>query len=449
MRRPFAACLICATLGLGLQASCSLERPRENAALPTVPGPNAGGRVSQPDAGGAAGMVGSGAAPGSAGAAGAPGSGGGGAPSGACAGLLPGELSFTKTNLLRSVAACAELRHCEFDAAAKELASLASAYQASPNAEALGAVRSALGFATERAARIEVMRFGPAASAQDDMEHGQGLRDLIYSWPNVSRCRVEEQVIGQAYAEVGFDNLVQVPINSRGLFAIEYLSSYSGTDNVCSPFSIANAGDAWNQLSADELAAIKRKYLAAVAGDVSQRASDLFATWSVGGYDSELLAGEGYMGIQGALNAVAQGFVYLDVELKDYKLGAPAGLYDMAPVERAELSFSEGATGLLQQNLLGFRDVYQGCGPTGDGLGYDDWLQAVGHSGLADELRVALEDVIAAVGAFPPLSTATEAELRELHAALKRLTDPLKTEFFGAGSPLGLSLPAAVEGDTD
>jgi hypothetical protein len=103
----------------------------------------------------------------------------------------------------------------------------------------------------------------------------------------------------------------------------------------------------------------------------------------------------------------------------------------------------------LRANLLGFRSLFQGCGPAGEGLGFDDWLTEAGHGELASDMVSAWNDALAAVEAFPPFPSASVEEIRALHAAVKRLTDLLKTEFFGDGSPLGLNLPKGMEGDTD
>jgi hypothetical protein len=278
---------------------------------------------------------------------------------------------------------------------------------------------------------------------------GKGLRDLIYSWPNVSRCRVEEQVFGRGYESQGFEDLVDVPINSRGLFAMEYLSFYEGRDNNCTQFSITNAGDAWNQTSATDLSARKRDYLTAVSHDVAARATELWDEWDPdeGNFSADLAAAAPYPDQMTALNMVAHALLYLDKEVKDYKIGAPAGLYENAPVQLPELSFSGGATLLLQANLAGFRDIFAGC--NGAGLGIDDWLLEAGHGDLSADILEALSAAEAFLATFPDLSRATQPELTELHAHIKALTDLLKTELFGQGSPIGLTLPTSVEGDTD
>ncbi len=359
------------------------------------------------------------------------------------------DASFSKKNLLRSVAACAQLRYCEFGATAEALSDAATAYAEDSTEERLLTLAAAYQASMERWSRAELFQFGPAASVAKDMENGQGLRDLIYSWPNVSRCRVEEQLFGRAYVDAGFDDLIQVPINARGLFAVEYLAFYGDVDNDCGRFSITNEGDAWASTDPSELERLKLDYLAAVANDVAKTADKLQKAWDPkhGDFESQLVSASAYMDQQQALNIVAHGLVYVDLEVRDYKVGAPAQLYEDAPLERPESSFVGGATQLVAENLAGFRDLFQGCG--GEGLGFDDWLVEAGHEDLAQDILSHLDDVDEAVAGFPELNVASTEELVALHAVMKQLTDAMKSELFGQGSPLGLTLPTGVEGDTD
>ena len=355
--------------------------------------------------------------------------------------------SFSKRALLASIAECAQLRYCEFGEAARVLSERADAYADDSSDDAHTALSAAFQASIERWARAELFQFGPAASSAKDMDNGQGLRDLIYAWPNVSRCRVEEQLFGRAYSERGFDDLIQVPINSRGLFAVEYLAFYAGDDNDCSPFSITNADDAWQKTRQDALLELKLDYLKAVAHDVSALASKLIAQWDPGqgDFESDFVTASGYMDQQQALGIAARSLLYAEVELKDYKIGVPAGLYDGALLP--ELPFAGGAGRLIAQNLAGFRDLFQGC--DGEGLGFDDWLEEAGHGDLASDILDGLTASEREVADFPELDRAAKEDLQRLHQTLKRLTDPLKGELFGQGSPLGLTLPSAVEGDTD
>ncbi len=103
----------------------------------------------------------------------------------------------------------------------------------------------------------------------------------------------------------------------------------------------------------------------------------------------------------------------------------------------------------IRANLRGFRGLFQGCGPNGEGLGFDDWLTEAGHGELADDIVKAWQHAEVVADATPALEQATPQEVEEFYQAVKALTDLLKNDLFGAGSPLGLTLPKGIEGDTD
>jgi hypothetical protein len=104
---------------------------------------------------------------------------------------------------------------------------------------------------------------------------------------------------------------------------------------------------------------------------------------------------------------------------------------------------------MIRGNLLGFRALFEGCGPDGEGLGFDDWLSEAGYPELAADMIDAWKAAFAVAEAFPAFPAATKPELQAFHASVKALTDLLKADFFGDGSPLALKLPAGLEGDTD
>ncbi len=422
---------------VAIAPSCSPPRPHENTSLPSSLG--SGGNSSSPS-GGDGDRPGT-SLGGSAGAESNP-------QPASCAAVPSSAGTFTKESLLRSSAQCAMLRYCEFQETADELAQQANVYAVSPSEDNLDSLRSAYLQAMKSFARADLFQFGPAASASADPVGGEGLRDLIYAWTFVSRCRVEEQLFGGAYRDAGFDNLVKVPINSRGLFAIEYLSFYEENDNACTQFSITNAGEAWSNTEPSQLDQLKRDYLDAVAKDVALRAEQLTSAWAPeeGDYLDRLTNATGYMDQQQALNLVAHSLLYLEVQVKDYKVGIPAGLYEAGTIP-SEATYSHGATVLLRQNLEGFSDLFAGCHE--QAFGFDDWLIAAGHEDLAQDMKTALEDAQAHAARFPEMSDASIEELAQLHETIKTLTDLLKGDFFGQGSPLGLGLPSSVEGDTD
>jgi uncharacterized protein len=392
-----------------------------------------------------------GATTGGAGSAGRGGTGGDGE-----GGSDPGpDVPFSKAALLAAAADCAQERYGNFRERAQVLADKARAAAEDANDAFATAAREAWLSAITSWQEAELFRFGPAAGMLEQ-PGGQGLRDHIYSWPLLSRCTIEQQIVTLAFKDHSFPSSL---ISGRGLGAIEYLLFYGGTDNACSNFVSINAQGTWVALGGAELARRKAQYAAAAADDVLARANALLGSWtsSPNGYREQLVsAGAGsvlFVTDHKGLNAVSDALFYVDRELKDWKLGRPIGLIDcLAPTcpEAIESQFAAVSTLHLRANLVGFRRLFQGCRQGFTGLGFEDWLRAVGATDLADRMIAALRGAEAAVDELhPPIEQAIvndPAKVFAVHRAVKVLTDLLKAEFVTA---LNLELPKSAPSDTD
>lgn len=362
------------------------------------------------------------------------------------------EGSFTKRRLLEASALCAEWHYCEFENAATLLRDRVSTWAQEGDEDATTAARQAWARAMESWSRVELFQFGPAGSMAQDPYHGATYRDRIYAWPNSSRCRVEEQIANQRYVDEGVGEAL---ITARGLYALEYLLFYAGSDHACS--TTTSTASTWSTLDADEIGERKARYAAAVSEDVLELIQRLRGAWSPeeGNFRQTLIDGVGYEKPatdqdQEALNIVAWSFVYVERQIKDWKVGHPAGLSPEAPVDGFETPFALQAVEALRANLRSFQSLFEGCGGGGAGVGFDDWLVAAGHEDLASDVITAWQNAQAAADAFPPFHQATVDDFTALHASIKALSDLIKNELLaGAGSPLNLSPPAGVEGDND
>lgn len=357
--------------------------------------------------------------------------------------------AFTRRALRAAAAECAQWHYCRFEGGARILSDELNEYYAAPSPEAQARTNAAYQKAFELASVNELFQFGPLSSASEssgkDSYQGKGLRELIYAWPLSSRCRVEEQIVLRTYAQ----NIKSVLVNGRGMFALDYLLFYGGADTECTPNSAT--GKAWPTLGAEELAAGKLEYAVALGDDILLQAQALRQAWSPdgGNFAPTLVDTTGYPSEQEAMKVMSWSLVYIEREVKDWKLGIPTGHTATAPVSVAEAAFSGLKIEAIRQNLRGFRALYQGCGSDGEGLGFDDWLTEAGHPELAQEIVEAYVAAQAAADAAPPIDQSSAQELEDLYRAVKRLTDLLKNDLFGAGSPLGLTLPPGIEGDTD
>lgn len=366
-----------------------------------------------------------------------------------------GTVPATRRDVLEAVAACAVQLYADFRTAAGELDAKAKAAAASPGPESEAAVREAWNAAIDQWQQAELFRFGPAGPPTTP--GGKDLREYIYSWPLVSRCLVEQTIVSQSYADASFPTVALV--NVRGLAAAEYLLFYTGTDNACAPSASINSSGSWAALGEAELAARKRAYAAVVAADVAARAEQLASAWAPdqGNFAGQLASpgGEGsvYSSERMALNAISDSLFYLDTEVKDGKLGRPLGLVECDEAtcpEAIESKYARRSKEHVRNNLLGFRRIALGC-DDGEGVGFDDLLATIGAEPVATKLAGGIAGALAAVDAIeePNLDEALlydPASVKALHAAIRQITDLLKTDFL---TVLDLDLPKVIEGDND
>lgn len=379
---------------------------------------------------------------------------GGSAGSGVLEPEIPAE-AFSKAAFLRQVADCAVARYQDFEVHAVAFERAANANVAEPTDASANAVRDAWLAANASWQVAEIFRFGPAARSADEDLGAQELRDQIYAWRFGGRCPVETALVDKLYASAGFGSSL---INIRGLGAAEYLLFYPGSDNECPSYSAINSKGTWVALGLTESATRKRAYAAAVAADVLDNAQKLLQAWDpAGGNFRQKLthpgSGSVYPSEQEALNAVWHGLFYVEKEVKDFKLGIPLGVSEcvsgLCP-ESLESRFANVSTANIRQNYVGFRRLFQGCGGNYSGLGFDDWLDAIGASDLRGRLLTALDGAQRAIDALdPPLEvsiTHNTDRVWAVYNALKQLTDLLKSEFV---TVLDLELPAGAGSDND
>jgi predicted lipoprotein len=365
----------------------------------------------------------------------------------ACGELPVTDGEFSRERLRAASADCAIWRYCVFRETARALETAVNAYEESPDESTRAVARAAWLDAMDRWSEAELFQFGPAASvamsAGKDMYQGKGLRDRIYAWPATAQCRVEEQVLAQPRSLDG------VLISGRGLYAVEYALFSPAHASACAASS-ETATD-WKALSEDARAKLKASYARTVAADVRTQSETLYDAWSpdAGNFKDKFVRASGYPDEQTALNVLAWALIYVEKEVKDWKLGIPAGYTLMSPVSGPEAPFAHVGTQNIRANLRGFRALFQGCGEGGEGIGFDDWLRAAGHDELAEHMIEALGGAEAEIGKLERLNEASTEEVDAAYTALRKLTDLLKSDLFGSGSPLNLKLPASVEGDTD
>ncbi len=362
---------------------------------------------------------------------------------------------FDKSALLRAFGQCASDTFGEFAAAAAALDASAKRAESEGTPAARDGARDAWKKAMDVWQRAEQFGFGP--TAMSSMPGGQELRDPIYSWPLVSRCLIEQQLVDKTYER---PEIATALITTRGLGATEYLLFYDGTDNACLPTDSINKNGTWAALGGAEIGKRKLAYARVLSADVAVRAQTLAALWDParGNFVAALAnAGPGkvFTSQQAAFNSVSNAFFYIDDFTKSMKVGKPTGLVPgcAAPpcLTDVESPWAKRSKDHLRSNLDGFDRLLRGCGPDGSGLGWDDLLVAVGDEALVKKLTAALAAARAALDALKEPSFEEDlqknpAGVKAFFDALRGIVPLLKTEFI---SVLDLELPKRVEGDND
>ena len=322
-----------------------------------------------------------------------------------------------------------------------------------PNAVA---ARQAYAQAQDTWQRAELYQVGPLGN-MGDVAGGQGARDEIYSWPIVSACKVDQELVANDFSDP--DAFASRLPNLRGLDALGYLLFAQGTDNACSANSAINTDGSWSALDEQTLTQRRAAYARTLTVLLSARAASLRSSWSQEFGAQYAAAGtsssEVFGSVQEALNATSDALFYLEKETKDMKLGGPAGITQNCEGQACAVYVEASTTGLSKAhviaNLEAFKAAYLGhLESEDDGPGFDDLLLEVGAQEVDAQMRERIEGALVAARALPEdmaAATATsDPKLAQAYDAIKALTDLIRTQFI---SVLDLELPQRAEGDND
>jgi predicted lipoprotein len=302
---------------------------------------------------------------------------------------------------------------------------------------------------------LEVVQFGPAG-APTTFTGGLGLRDGIHSWPQVSVCSADQQVVQDRFAEP--DWAATRLVNVLGLHTLEYLLFREDPQNACPAAASINAEGTWAALGDAEVVARRATYARVLAADVLVKVQALREAWT-GGFADQLktagVSGSPFPTAQQALDEVYAALFFVELKVKDRKLAVPAGLHidcaaDVCP-ELTESPFAHLSVQHIRDNLIGTRAAFVGTDIDGvDGPGFDDLLDDAGHTSAAVDMIGKLDAAITAAAGFTGTleeALLTEpARVRDLHAVVKAFTDELKGTL---PSLLGLRVPDEGAGDND
>jgi len=353
----------------------------------------------------------------------------------------------------------------QLDEQTRALVDVTAALDAAAGADATAraAARDALVAVQATWQQLEVMQLGPTG-APSTFTGGLGLREGIHSWPLVSRCGADQQVLVDRFAEPGWVSARQVDV--VGLHTLEYLLFRDDAGNDCPEAASLNADGAWAALSPAAIAARRATYARLVAADVHDKVVVLRRAWTdsfAGSLRTAGLAGSAFSSAQQALDEVYAALFTLELVTKDKKLGVPAGLHvDCAAAvcpDKTESPVARLSLRHVEHNLRGARAALFGLHDAddagdADGAGFDDLLRNAGHDDAVRALDAAFGGALAAVqtlaasapGTLEDALVTEPQHVRDLYGAVKFATDELKTTL---PSLLGLRVPDEGAGDND
>ena len=288
---------------------------------------------------------------------------------------------------------------------------------------------------------------GPAG-ANDDT-----LRNKVLSYANVdlNTCGLDQSVASQSEED------------------FEYLLYNTVMTHSCGSQITATSG--WNDLSETARKTQRCSYAQALATDVATASTAISNSWSATGdnYRATFIAEDSAGSSLQALTDVL--IIHMDKEAKDRKIGIPTGVKaecsSYSCPSLIESPYSETSMTNIRNNLVGFREVFNG----GDGQGLDDLMTDADFADIVTSMQTKISDAIANIDAATvslndqataisddttssactnaygsPDTSSTDYSACSLTGLLKRITDVLKIEFVNI---VGVNLPGSVQSDND
>jgi uncharacterized protein len=305
--------------------------------------------------------------------------------------------------------------------------------------------------------RAEMFQVGPAAAISNFNPGSAGLRNEIYAWDKDDACVVDRGLVREVYESDDFAK--DVYFYGRGLGAIERLLFDGSRATACAAGDRIATPEAWQALVDGDLDQRRALYALSASRVVSERADQLVAAFRDDFMPELAKAGAGshlFDRTQEALNAVTNALFYVDVEVRDLKVGGPLGrtmacMDDGCATEHRYARLSREA---LTANLEALKAIFVGSHPDderGDAMwGLSDLLRSVQADSTADQIEQAIDEALAAVGAlglgFDETPRDPAVHGAAAFEALQALSDLLNTEFL---QKLALNPPMRASGDND
>ena len=328
-------------------------------------------------------------------------------------------------------------------------------------AEALTAAEEAWNNTQAAIAISESHIIGPAK------DNDELLRNRLNSYHagELSTCGIDQAVM-LADQDSNFD-VVARTVTQRGIGAVEYLLFNTDLTHTC-PSQVTETVN-WNARSEVQRKRLRCEYAVVISNDIATNANQLVNSWSSDG-DNYRNTFINPANISDTLSALSDAMFFMDVEIKDIKLGIPTGINsDCSAIscpDKVESPYLRTSFAHIRNNLEAFKTMLTGA----DGPGFDDIITQAGVSELNTELQAnitaAIENIdsqtnslfaeAAAISnaqdeadcnnAFTNPETTSDFPACNLYGLIKLITDDLKVDFVAA---VEVDLPNRAQSDND
>ena len=307
---------------------------------------------------------------------------------------------------------------------------------------------------------MEMALLGPLA------EDNLTLRNRIYSYSEIAigTCPVDQAVV--LAQEASFD-ITNRALNHRGLGALEYLLFNEDLTHNCPNRILETQG--WDDLPEAERKRQRCEYAQDVLQDIDNAFIELDNAWDgdQGNYRSRFINPSN---TEMSLSGLTEALFYLELIVKDIKLGRTLGLQDqcnqLTCPEYIESIYANASYFYLRQNLEAFLVLFNGA----EGLGFDDFITQQGFPEVVTGFQTNVNQILDILDAVEESFTAEVARIDSpasaqvcensasnpdvlgafpscnIHGVLTRITNDLKSDFI---TIVNIDLPDRAQSDND
>ncbi len=339
---------------------------------------------------------------------------------------------------------------------AKDFESISTIHCSSPREETLELLKKSYTQFMLHWQELELFQIGAL------LEKNKSLKTRIYNWPTLPYlCKIDEESM---YAlEDGEQYSLPAEYNKIGLQAAEYLIFENKLETGC-PNGATKVK--WNALSLEKRSEARCAYLKAVSSDLTNAVLELKTKW--GSRESNYISQK--IGSQDAEQALVQelfnNILYIDIELKNKKVGAPGGEDSKAcansplPCEKKqELLYSGLSRAAISSNIKALADLLFGFGqPKTGGLSAVVRMESGTAPSAPSQSETNLSNLVLldesepssleAIISTKKLACSEQVEhwVCKMQSSIKTLVADFKSEY---AAVLRVQVPVEKQGDND